>query len=60
MVFFYIGLGLFLIFAPMFEYINIVVRVLFGSAMALYGLVRAQRAYEQVRDVFFLGKDSDD
>ena len=60
MVFFYIGLGLFFIFAPMFEYINIVIRALFGSAMALYGVARAHRAYEQVRDVFFLGKGSDD
>ena len=60
MVFFYIGFGLFFIFAPLFEYINIVIRTIFGSALAIYGLARALRAYEQVREVFFMGRDIDD
>jgi len=60
MVFFYIGFGLFFIFSPLFEYINIVIRTIFGSALAIYGLARALRAYEQVREVFFMGKDIDD
>ena len=59
MVFFYIGFGLFFIFAPLFEYINIVIRTIFGSALAIYGLARALRAYEQVREIFFIGKDID-
>ena len=60
MVFFYIGFGLFFIFAPLFEYINIAIRTLFGSALAIYGLVRALRTYKQVRDIFLMGKDIDD
>ena len=59
MVFFYIGFGLFFIFAPLFEYVNIVIRTLFGAALALYGVVRAQRAYEQVREVFFRARKED-
>ena len=56
MVFFYLGFGLFFIFAPLFEYIEEVIRVIFGGALAIYGIARAIRTYEQVREEFFIKK----
>ena len=60
MVFFYLGFGLFFIFSPLFDHINDFIRIAFGSAFALYGVVRAFRTYEQVREVFFSEDDTNE
>ena len=60
MVFFYFGLGLFIIFHPLFNHIEKFIRILFGSALIIYGLTRAFRTYEKVREAFFSGNNSDE
>ena len=52
MIFFYIGLGLFIIFSHLFDYIEKFIRIIFGSALGLLGLQRAVRTYEKVKEVF--------
>lgn len=58
MVFFYLGLGLFFIFHPLFDHIEKFIRIIFGSALALYSLARAFRTYEKVKELFFSGNNS--
>jgi cytochrome c biogenesis protein CcdA len=58
MVFFYLGLGLFFIFSPLFDHIEKLIRIIFGSALALYSVVRAFRTYEKVKELFFSGNNS--
>jgi len=60
MIFFYISFGMYFIFSPLFVHINIAIRTIFGVALALYGLVRALRTYEQVRDEFFRNRIEED
>jgi cytochrome c biogenesis protein CcdA len=60
MVFFYLGLGLFIIFSPLFNHIEKFIRILFGSALIIYSLTRAFRTYEKVREAFFSGNNSDE
>jgi hypothetical protein len=57
MVFFYLWLGLFIIFSPLLDHIDKVIRIIFGSAILLYCVTRAFRTYEKVREVFFSGND---
>jgi cytochrome c biogenesis protein CcdA len=57
MVFFYIGLGLFLIFSDLFDNYNKVMRVIFGSTLIFYGIARAFRTYEKVKEHFFSNDD---
>ncbi|MEI8224873.1 MAG: hypothetical protein WCG82_03005 [Bacteroidota bacterium] len=58
MVFFYLGVGSFLIFFTDLSYIDKAVRVIIGSAFIFYGLYRAYRAYVKIVEVFFT-KDKD-
>ena len=60
MIFFYLGFGLFFIFAPLFEHIDMIIRVIFGAALSIYGLARAVRTYEQIREEFFMSKSMKD
>jgi len=53
MIFFYIGLGIFIIISPLFDHIEKFIRIIFGSALGLLGLQRAVRTYEKVKQVFF-------
>jgi cytochrome c biogenesis protein CcdA len=53
MVFFYLGVGIYLIFFTDLSYIDKSVRVIFGSAFIFYGLYRAFRAYVKIVEVFF-------
>lgn len=53
MVFFYFGVGSYLIFFTEFSYLDKAVRVLMGSAFIFYGLYRAYRAYIKIVEVFF-------
>ena len=53
MVFFYLGVGLVFILHPMFDHIDKAIRVIFGSALILYGVARAFRTYQKVKETFF-------
>lgn len=53
MVFFYLGVGSYLIFFTEFSYLDKAVRVLMGSAFIFYGLYRAYRAFIKIVEVFF-------
>lgn len=59
MVFFYLGLGLFFIFYPLFDRIDKALRIIFGSALILYGVARAFRTYQKVKETFFSVNNSD-
>jgi hypothetical protein len=59
MVFFYLGVGLFLIFYSDLSTIAKPVRVLLGSTFLFYGLYRGFRAYLKIVEAFFR-KDNND
>ena len=59
MVFFYLGVGGYLIYAPQLSYIDKPLRVILGSTLILYGIYRAFRAYYQIKDLFS-GNNKDD
>ncbi len=60
MIFFYIGLGLIIIFSQLFDYIEKFIRIIFGSALILLGVQRAFRTYEKVKEVFFTQDNSNE
>jgi cytochrome c biogenesis protein CcdA len=60
MVFFYIGVGVYLIFYTNFSYLDKSIRVIIGSAFLFYGLYRAYRAYVKIVEVFFTKEDDND
>ncbi len=60
MVFFFMGIGLLFVFSPLFDHIEMTIRVIFGAAMGVYSLARGFQTYEQVREVFFAGHDDED
>ena len=53
MVFFYLGVGIFLIFFYNFSYIDKALKVIMGSTFIFYGIYRAYRAYLKIVEVFF-------
>jgi hypothetical protein len=53
MVFFYLGIGSFLIFYSKLSYLDKAVRVIMGSTFIFYGLYRAYRSYVKIVEVFF-------
>jgi hypothetical protein len=61
MVFFYLGVGCYLVFFSNLNNFNIPkpVLVIMGSSFILYGLYRAFRAYVKIVEVFFT-KDEDE
>ena len=59
MVFFYIGVGIFLIFYMERTIVDKPVRVILGSTFLLYGFFRAFRAYMNIVEVFFKKDDKD-
>jgi hypothetical protein len=59
MVFFYIGIGFFLIFYSKLAYLDKPIRVIMGSTFIFYGIYRAFRAYVQISKLFF-SKDKDE
>jgi hypothetical protein len=59
MVFFYIGVGSYLVFFFDLTYIDKSVRVIMGSTFIFYGLYRAYRAYVKIVEVFFSGSDDE-
>jgi hypothetical protein len=60
MVFFYLGVGSYLIFFTDMSYIDKPVRVILGSTFIFYGLYRAFRAYVKIVEVFFTKNNNDD
>jgi hypothetical protein len=59
MVFFYMGVGGYLIFFYDQSYLDRSVLVIMGSSFILYGIFRAFRAYTKIVEVFFT-KDKDE
>jgi cytochrome c biogenesis protein CcdA len=59
MVFFYLGVGWYLIFRFDMSNLDKAVRVIMGSTFMFYGLYRAFRTYGKIVEVFFT-KDEDD
>jgi len=53
MVFFYLGIGSYLIFFADLSYLDKALRVIMGSTFIFYGLYRAYRSYVQIVEVFF-------
>jgi len=53
MVFFYLGVGIFLIFFTGLSYLDKAVRIIMGSTFIFYGLFRAYRSYVKIVEVFF-------
>ena len=60
MVFFYIGVGTYLIFYMKFSYLDKAVRVIMGSTFMFYGLYRAYRSFVKIKEVFFTRDNHDD
>jgi hypothetical protein len=50
MVAIYIGLGVVLMFVPVFEYIPKNMRVIFGIFFLMYGLLRSTRIYQKFKN----------
>jgi Na+/phosphate symporter len=60
MVFFYLGVGIYLIFYFDQSGLDKALRVLMGSALIFYGLYRAYRAYVKIVEVFFTKEKEED
>ncbi len=59
MVFFYVGVGFYLILSDDLVYLDRAMLVIIGSTFIFYGLYRAYRAYIKIVEVFFT-KDKDE
>jgi len=59
MVFFYIGLGVFIIFHPLLNHLDKALRLLFGITLIIYGIYRIMYSYNKIKKSFF-SKDDDD
>ncbi|MCX6325879.1 MAG: hypothetical protein NT144_04395 [Bacteroidia bacterium] len=53
MVFFYLGIGSYLLFFAGLSYIDKALRVIMGTTFIFFGLYRAYRAYVKIVEVFF-------
>ncbi|HUX56151.1 MAG TPA: hypothetical protein VMV77_04210 [Bacteroidales bacterium] len=53
MVFFYLGVGIYLIFYSDLQYLDKALKVIMGSTFIFYGLYRAFRAYIKIVELFF-------
>lgn len=65
MVFFYLGLGLFMIFSPMLDQggsfpMDKALRIVFGSPLILYGIYRAFASYEKIKESFFSDDENEE
>jgi hypothetical protein len=60
MVFFYLGVGCYLIFFNKMSYIDKPLWVIMGSTFIFYGLYRAYRAYVKIVEVFFTKNNNGD
>jgi hypothetical protein len=53
MVFFYLGVGVYLLFYFDLSYIDKALRIIMGATFLFYGLYRMYRAYVKIVEVFF-------
>lgn len=60
MVFFYIGIGVYLVFYFKNTVLDRSVLILFGSVIFLYGLYRAYRTYVSIVELFFRHREEDE
>ncbi len=60
MVFFYIGIGVYIIFFFNYTTMDKSLRVIFGSVLIFYGLYRAARTYTKISEAFFSRQKKDD
>jgi cytochrome c biogenesis protein CcdA len=61
MTFFYIGFGLFIIYAEKLNFhFNKALRNIIGIALILYGFFRGFRSYTKIKEAFFTRTDGDD
>ena len=60
MVFFYLGLGCYLIFSPLFSQYDKFIRIVLGSTLILYGIARAFRTVQKVKEEFFSDEEPED
>lgn len=59
MVFFYIGVGIYIIFYFERSYIDKPVRVMLGGTLIFYGIYRAFRTYAKIKEDFSRDKSED-
>jgi hypothetical protein len=57
MVFFYLGVGFYMLFFLKFSTVQRPVLVIMGSTFIFYGVYRAFRAFVKIREVFFTNDD---
>ena len=60
MVFFYLGIGIYLIFYSGLNYMDKALQVMMGGTLLLYGSYRAYRAYVSIVKVFFRKEDDEE
>jgi hypothetical protein len=60
MMFFYLGVGIFLISSPVLYYIDKPLRIILGVTFIFYGIYRAFRSYTQIVEVFFTKEKDED
>lgn len=53
MTLFYIGVGLYFILSPDLTHIESFIRYLVGGIFVFYGIYRAFKVFEKVKEVFF-------
>ena len=58
MVFFYLGLGVFIIISPQLD-IDKTLRMIFAVPLFLYGVYRAFTSYSKIRESFFEEPDDE-
>jgi len=58
MVFFYLGIGIYLAFFFEKTYLDKALRVIVGSTFIFYGIYRAYRAYLQIVEAFFTDREN--
>lgn len=60
MTFFYLGVGLYLLFTDRLGSIDKFLRTIVGGTFTLYGFYRGYRSFVLIRDAFFRKKEADD
>lgn len=60
MVFFYLGVGIYLIFFFNYTTMDKALRVILGSSFLFYGVYRAFRTYTKISELFFSHENKDE
>lgn len=59
MVFFYFGLGYYVIFSPYLDHIDRPLRVIIGAPLLVYAVYRLFVSYTKIKENFFRGEEDD-